>query len=101
MSSTKDNRHDDLAVAISRLTCEICAIREQRAMEFQWFRAHMELATKADLKEAERRIIATIEKGGRGGISKEDEQALASLLERNDAIVKKIEALDAKTPPAP
>lgn len=101
MNTTKDSRHDPLVEAVSLLTCEICALREQRVEEFNWFKAHVQLATKEDLKDAERRIIAAIKKDDQGGLTKDDERALELLLQRGETLVRKLEALDAQTPPMP
>lgn len=43
--------------AILSLVKEVREAREQRSREFDWFRAHLELATKDDLKELKKDII--------------------------------------------
>lgn len=47
--------------AICALTSVLVASLEQRKIEFDWLRSHAGLATKQDLKEMERRIMAAYE----------------------------------------
>ena len=48
-----------LCEAISCLTNAVNALVEQRKLEFDWLKSHAGLATKHDLKEMEKRIMAT------------------------------------------
>jgi chromosome segregation ATPase len=50
---------DRLSVAISLLAHELHETRQERKLEFEWFRSHLNFATKSDLKEMEKRIMAT------------------------------------------
>lgn len=89
-----DNKHADLLVeAICSLRCELSEGREQAKAQFDWFRAHIELPTKCDLKAMEDRIISSI-----GKISDDDKCILGGLLKRSELITKKLEQLDSITP---
>lgn len=88
----------ELAAEIAALVREFKNLREQRKEQFDWFREHLRLATKEDLKESERRIIEAI-KGGGGELSQDDRRVLNGLLSDSERRVSKLEALDAQTPP--
>ena len=93
-----DKRRDgELTEAIAVLACELNRLREQRKFEFDWFKAHLELATKQDLKATERRILEAIDAPG-PGLSQDDVKVLNGVLERAGQQAARIEALDAKTP---
>jgi cob(I)alamin adenosyltransferase len=57
---SNDSRFDrKLAEAVYVLAVEVKALRDQKSSEFEWFKSHLQLATKTDLKEMEKRIMAT------------------------------------------
>lgn len=58
MKGEKDER--TLSRAISALAAELCGYRQERKTEFEWVRSTYGLATKADLKEMECRIMSKI-----------------------------------------
>lgn len=87
-----DGHHDDSQIlhAISLLTSELHALREQTKTEFDWFKSHAGLATKQDLKETETKIMSKITDWA------DQEQAdLSSISSTLDTIVAGIAALDA------
>jgi hypothetical protein len=49
-----------LAHALSLLAREIRETREHRKIEFDWFKSHVGLATKADLEKVEHNIMSAI-----------------------------------------
>lgn len=50
---------NELAEALCAIAHELRELRKQKHIEFDWFRSHLELATKNDLKEMEKRIMAS------------------------------------------
>src|SRR6185369_10614872 len=48
----------DIAGAIAKLTHEIKEATEQRKIEFEWSKSHFGLATKHDLEQMEKHIMA-------------------------------------------
>lgn len=47
--------------AIKELTHVLCESEKVRHIEFEWFKSHFELATKHDLREMEKRIMAKVD----------------------------------------
>ena len=84
-----------LAESLCNLANEVAALREQKKKEFEWFKAHNDLATKRDLQNAEYRIIDAFN----SSIGADDQRLLDALLDRTERQLQKLEALDAKTPP--
>lgn len=60
--SEREREHDrpdeQLAMAVLRVAHELCEFRKHQESEFEWFKSHYKLATKEDLKEMEKRIMA-------------------------------------------
>lgn len=48
-----------LSESLHDLADALRGLNEQRAIEFEWFKSHSNLATKRDLQEMEKRIMAT------------------------------------------
>lgn len=85
----------DLVDAIHLLRCEISkSIDEQKALTV-WLQCHMNSVTLCDLKNAERRIIQAFQEH----LSADSEAALGGLLKQSERTTKKLEQLDAQTPP--
>lgn len=72
-----------LTEAIRELTCELSAIREERRRE---------LATKADVKMAEQRIIAVVE----GRLAGDDSAVLEAVETRVKKLAARLRKLDAQ-----
>jgi len=58
--SSESHAIESLRKEIANLTATLAAGMEQRKTEFEWFQAHLKLATKHDLEQMEKRIMSAI-----------------------------------------
>lgn len=58
-SPPKPERRDQLADAVVALSCAVEGLSEQNKLQLEWYRSHFALATLHDLKQMEKRIMAT------------------------------------------
>jgi hypothetical protein len=68
----------ELNDAIFSLIAELKSDRDQRRIEFEWWKAHSILATKQDLQNTERRILDAIAGVGGKDLSKLTNELKAS-----------------------